>query len=188
MSEKKRDSGETGAPEDLMRYNLMMQTVLRQVVRMALLRVAREGLPGNHHFFIAFDTTHPEAGLSERLRKKYPQEMTIIIQHQFWNLKVHADRFEVGLSFDNIPEKLVIPFAAVKGFFDPAVQFGLQFDAPPLEDAEEAEPGAAPVKATAGEKADKGEQDGKADKSAPASTEGGDDKTKVVSLDAFRKK
>ncbi len=123
----------SGAAEDLMRYDLLAQSALRQVVKLALMRVEREGLPGNHHFFIAFDTTRPDVGMSERLRKKYPEEMTIIIQHQFWNLKVHANRFEVDLSFDNIPEKLVIPFDAIKGFFDPAVQFGLQFEVSPVE-------------------------------------------------------
>ncbi|WP_137389371.1 SspB family protein [Rhodoligotrophos defluvii] len=114
--------------EDLMRYDLMAQDALRGVVRAALKRAARTGLPGDHHFFIAFDTNHSGVRISERLRKKYPEEMTIVLQHQFWGLEVSDDRFEVDLSFDNIPERLAIPFAAIKGFFDPSVQFGLQFE------------------------------------------------------------
>ncbi len=166
----------SGAAEDLMRYDLLAQSALRQVVKLALMRVEREGLPGNHHFFIAFDTTRPDVGMSERLRKKYPEEMTIIIQHQFWNLKVHADRFEVDLSFDNIPEKLVIPFNAIKGFFDPAVQFGLQFEVSPLE--QEAIPWPGP---------DAGD-DGGRETGAEAAPKPAGEEEKVVSLDAFRKK
>ncbi|WP_342641588.1 SspB family protein [Rhodoligotrophos ferricapiens] len=114
--------------EDLMRYDLMAQDALRGVVKAALKRAARTGLPGDHHFFIAFDTKHPGVKISERLRKKYPEDMTIVLQHQFWSLEVYDDRFEVDLSFDNIPERLSIPLTAIKGFFDPSVQFGLQFE------------------------------------------------------------
>ena len=105
--------------EDLMRYDLLVQEALRRVVRLALLRVARTGLPGDHHFFIAINNRHDGVKLSDRLRRKYPNEMTIVLQHQFWNLAVHERHFEVDLSFDNIPEKLSISFEAVKGFFDP---------------------------------------------------------------------
>lgn len=114
--------------EDLMRYDLMAQDALRGVVKAALKRAARTGLPGDHHFFIAFDTNHSGVKISERLRKKYPEEMTIVLQHQFWSLQVSEDKFEVDLSFDNIPERLSVPFVAIKGFFDPSVQFGLQFE------------------------------------------------------------
>lgn len=132
--------------EDLMRYDLLAQEALRGVVRAALERVVREGLPGNHHFFISFSTLHPGVEISDRLHKKYEHEMTIVLQHQFWNLQVEADRFSVDLSFNDIPEELVIPFDAVKGFFDPAVQFGLQFEtrdepaAAPRESGKPAEP------------------------------------------------
>lgn len=115
--------------EDLMRYDLLAQDALRGVVRFALKRVERDGLPGEHHFYIAFDTTAPGVRVSERVRKQYPHEMTIVLQHQFWGLEVNDERFQVELSFDNIPEKLTIPFVAIKGFFDPSVQFGLQFEA-----------------------------------------------------------
>ena len=115
-------------PEDLMRYDILAQQALRGVVRAALKSVERSGLPGEHHFYIAFDTSHPGTKVSDRLKRKYPEEMTIVLQHQFWGLDVGDDGFRVELSFDNIPEKMEIPFAAVKGFFDPHVQFGLQFE------------------------------------------------------------
>ncbi|MEM8685720.1 MAG: ClpXP protease specificity-enhancing factor SspB [Pseudomonadota bacterium] len=115
-------------PEDQMRYDLLAQQALRGVVRAALERVRVDGLPGEHHFYIAFDTTHPGSKLSDRLRRKYPEEMTVVLQHQFWGLEVRDDGFNVELSFDNIPEKLEVPFAAIRGFFDPHVQFGLQFE------------------------------------------------------------
>ena len=85
-------------------------------------------MPGDHHFYIAFNTRAPGVELSEKIAARYPREMTIVLQHQYWNLRVHDDRFEVELSFDNVPEHLIIPFDAVKGFLDPAVQFGLQFE------------------------------------------------------------
>ncbi|MEM7427364.1 MAG: ClpXP protease specificity-enhancing factor SspB [Pseudomonadota bacterium] len=115
-------------PEDLMRYDLLAQQALRGVVRAALERVRRDGLPGDHHFYIAFDTNFPGAKLSDRLKRKYPEEMTVVLQHQFWGLEVHEHSFSVELSFDNVPEKLEVPFASIRGFFDPHVQFGLQFE------------------------------------------------------------
>jgi hypothetical protein len=114
--------------QDLMRYDLLAQDALRGVVRAALLRVRQSGLPGEHHFYISFNTRHPDVRLSERLRKKYEKEMTIVLQHQFWNLQVGERDFEVELSFNEIAEKLVVPFSAVKGFFDPAAQLALQFE------------------------------------------------------------
>src|SRR5918995_6202850 len=114
--------------QDLMRYDLLAQDALRGVVRAALLRVRQSGLPGEHHFYISFNTRHPDVRLSERLRTKYEKEMTIVLQHQFWNLQVGERDFEVELSFNEIAEKLVVPFSAVKGFFDPAAQFALQFE------------------------------------------------------------
>ncbi len=115
-------------PEDLMRYDLLAQQALRGVVQAALERVRKNGLPGEHHFYIAFDTNYPGARLSDRLKRKYPEEMTVVLQHQFWGLVVRDDGFCVELSFDNIPEKLEVPFASIRGFFDPHVQFGLQFE------------------------------------------------------------
>jgi hypothetical protein len=113
---------------DQIRYDLLTQQALRGVVRAVLIDAARKGLPGEHHFYIAFDTNAEGVRMPDRLRAQYPDEMTIILQHQFWDLKVADEEFEVGLSFGGVPAKLVIPFEAVKGFFDPSVQFGLQFE------------------------------------------------------------
>ena len=113
---------------DQIRYDLLTQQALRGVVRSVLTETAKKGLPGDHHFYISFDTKADGVQISDRLRGQYPEEMTIILQHQFWDLKVSDDEFEVGLSFGGIPERLTVPFDAVNGFFDPSVQFGLQFE------------------------------------------------------------
>jgi hypothetical protein len=113
---------------DQIRYDLLTQQALRSMVRDLLADVAKKGLPGEHHFFITFDTLAEGVKLSQRMRAQYPREMTIVLQHQFWDLAVFEDRFEVGLSFNGIPERLAIPLTAIKGFFDPSVQFGLQFE------------------------------------------------------------
>ncbi len=101
---------------------------MRGVVRTVLVRTAKSGLTGDHHFYISFDTESPGVSLSKRLKEKYPREMTIVLQHRFWDLVVSDERFEVKLTFDGIPERLVVPFAAIKVFFDPSVRFGLQFE------------------------------------------------------------
>lgn len=111
-------------------YESLAQDAMRGVVRAVLARAAKSGLPGDHHFYISFDTQAPGVGLSKRLKEKYPEEMTIVLQHRFWDLTVSEDRFEVKLTFDGIPERLVVPFAALKVFFDPSVRYGLQFEAP----------------------------------------------------------
>ena len=98
-----------------------MRTVLAQVSQ-------GESLPGNHHFYISFSTTLPGVGISKRLKDQYPDEMTIVLQHRYWDLQVHDDRFEVSLTFNSIPERLIVPFVALKVFFDPSVPYGLQFD------------------------------------------------------------
>ncbi len=115
-------------PEDLIRYDILTQDAMRSVVKKIITETAKAGLPGEHHFFVSFLTGFPNVRLSTRMRERYPDEMTIVIQHQYWDLKAHENSFEIGLSFDDIPESLSIPFAAIKGFFDPSVQFGLQFD------------------------------------------------------------
>ena len=109
-------------------YEGLAQEAMRGVVRSVLTRAAKTGLPGEHHFYISFETEAPGVSLSKRLKEKYPREMTIVLQHRFWDLAVSDDRFEVKLTFDGIPERLVVPFQAVKVFFDPSVRFGLQFD------------------------------------------------------------
>jgi uncharacterized protein len=168
--------------EDLMRYDQLAQNALRGVVRDALRKVQRTGLPGEHHFYIAFNTKYPGVGLSPRIAERYPREMTVVLQHQYWNLNIYEDRFEVELSFDNIPEKLIIPFNSIKGFLDPSVQFGLQFEVVPVEENTEAKPGEVVDmngKPT-GEQASETESNGD-DVADPS-------EKKVVSLDAFRKK
>jgi uncharacterized protein len=115
-------------PTDHIRYDVLARDALRGVLRRVLSDAAEHGLPGEHHFFITFLSKADGVKLSPRLLAQYPEEMTIILQHQFWDLVVTEDRFEVGLSFGGIPERLVVPFASIKSFFDPSVQFGLQFD------------------------------------------------------------
>src|SRR6185312_5338816 len=115
-------------PVDHIRYDILAQEALRDVVRKVLVDAAKKGLPGDHHFFITFDTRADGARLSPRLREQYPEEMTVVLQHQFWDLKVTEAAFEVGLSFGGVIERLVVPFAAIKSFVDPSVQFGLQFE------------------------------------------------------------
>jgi len=121
--------------EDLLRYDILIQDALRGAVKKILAEVARTGLPGEHHFYVAFDTTAPGVRISQRLKDRYPQEMTIVLQHQFWDLAIGEHAFEVGLSFGGVPEKLLVPYSAIKGFFDPSVQFALEFD--PGKTAEE---------------------------------------------------
>jgi hypothetical protein len=113
---------------DHIRYDVLTRDALRGVLRRVLNDAAAHGLPGEHHFFITFLSTAEGVKISPRLLAQYPEEMTVILQHQFWDLIVQDDRFEVGLSFGGIPERLVVPFAAIKSFFDPSVQFGLQFE------------------------------------------------------------
>ena len=109
-------------------YEALAQSAMRGIVRTVLARVAKSGLPGEHHFYIAFKTGAPGVVLSKRLKERYPEEMTVVLQHRFWDLLVNDVRFEVKLTFDSIPERLVVPFAAIKVFFDPSVPYGLQFD------------------------------------------------------------
>jgi hypothetical protein len=166
--------------EDLIRYDILAQDALRGVVRKVLSEVARTGLPGEHHFFVSFATTAPGVRISTRLLAQYPEEMTIVLQHQYRDLVVTEHALEVGLSFNGIPERLFVPFSAVKTFADPSVGFQLQFAAvaaPPraLELVED-KPAIALVAKSADEEPEVAEKD----ESAPAA--------QVVSLDAFRKK
>ncbi len=174
---------------DHIRYDVLAQTALRGVVRTVLADVAKKGLPGEHHFKITFNTAAPGVRLSERMRAQYPEAMTIILQHQFWDLHVSEQGFEVGLSFGGVSERLAVPFEAVTAFYDPAVQFGFQFE--PIEgafDRSAPEPGraAAPALPAAADKTD-------ALPSPPESTEppgrpDGGAGAEVVRLDRFRKK
>lgn len=112
---------------DQIRYDLLTQQALRGLVRSVLADTAKKGLPGDHHFFITFDTHADGVRMSDRLRGQYPEEMTVILQHQFWDLTVSDQAFDVGLSFGGITERLSIPFEAITTFFDPSVKFGLEF-------------------------------------------------------------
>ena len=132
---------------DHIRYDVLAQEAMRGVLRRVMTDAARQGLPGDHHFYITFLTQAAGVKLSPRLMEQYPQEMTIILQHQFWDLTVTDERFEVGLSFGGVPERLVVPFNAIKSFLDPSVQFGLQFN---IGEAASARQGQAVRRACAG--------------------------------------
>jgi len=198
--------------KDLIRYDLLVQDALKGVVRKVLIDAGKDGLPGEHHFYISFRTDFPGVRLSNRLREKYPQEMTIVLQHQFWDLNVTEHTFEVGLSFSGIPERLLIPFDALTGFFDPSVQFGLKFDSQDDEGEEDSEEAGAsqPARSSAAEpvelkqprkslppaekkpapvaKAEPPETSGDQAAEGEADEPAGSGTAEVVSLDAFRKK
>jgi uncharacterized protein len=151
-------------------YNEMVESALRGVVREALRRAARDGLRAGHHFYLSFRTAAPGVELPDYLVEKYPDEMTIVLQHQFWDLEVEESRFSVGLSFQNQVERLRIPFAAVTAFTDPSVKFGLQFQVP-VATASETAGLPAPVPAP-----------------PPASAPAERPAAEVVALDKFRKR
>jgi len=136
--------------KDGLRYDKMVERALRGVVREAISFAIADGLPGGHHFYITFKTGAPGVAIAEQLRAKYPDEMTIVIEHQFWELTVTPDEFAVTLSFNSRPERLTIPFAAITAFADPSVKFGLQFQETPSESPPHpgahpaAQPGGAP--------------------------------------------
>jgi hypothetical protein len=163
--------------EDLIRYDVLVQEALRGVVKKVLTEVAQAGLPGEHHFFVTFATRYPGVRISQRLLAEYPSEMTVVMQHQFWDLKVGDAAFEVGLSFKGVPETLHVPFRAISSFVDPHAGFQVKFDTTPdakvIEAAEAETP--APMIAPAA-------------KTEPASPAAEPGKASVVSLDAFRKK
>ena len=189
------------------RYDLLTQDALRGMVRRVLADTARMGLPGEHHFFISFKTQYPGVSIPVRLAEKFPEEITIVLQHQFWDLTVSDQGFEVGLSFGNAPERLIVPLAAVTAFFDPSVDFGVKFEVDEPEGAavaseikpipvvhavpaaEEPEPKKAPVKSARAKKAERPVEEvvqespaGTSEPDKPAESE------KIVSLDHFRKK
>lgn len=173
---------------DHIRYDVLARDALRGVLRRVLSDAAAHGLPGEHHFFITFISKAEGVKISPRLLAQYPDEMTIILQHQFWDLVVTEDRFEVGLSFGGIPERLVVPFQAIKSFFDPSVQFGLQFepseavaDTPPAPKL----PAAAPTPSAIAAPASPPEAAPDQEPPGPTTPSEG---AEVVRLDRFRKK
>jgi hypothetical protein len=156
--------------KDLLRYDKMVETALRGVVREALARTVASGLPGTHHFYVTFKTRYPGVAMSSTLQAQYPEEMTIVLEHQFWELEVEEERFAVTLSFQGKPERVSVPFEAITSFTDPSVKFGLQFQpgdgvVPPAESEPAAE-----------------------DKKEPSKGGQGGKTGEVVTLDSFRKK
>ena len=154
---------------DYMNYSKMVEDALRGVLRTALLHVVEHGLPGNHHFFISFRTSDDGVTVPDELRQRYPDEMTIVLQHQFWDLQVTPEDFAVTLSFNKVHERMVVPFGSVTAFADPSVQFGLQFRA-----------GDSDARAAAGQSEVAAQNEASAPPEKPAG--------EVVALDAFRKK
>ena len=143
---------------DSLDYDILVDDALRGAVASALKLVERDGLPGDHHFYITFRTDHPRTRISDGLKARYPEEITIVMQHQFWNLEVDERGFRIGLSFNQAPQTLYIPFAAVTAFVDPSAKFGLKF---------------------------RSRTDGGARTALPAPSA---DSANVVALDSFRKK
>lgn len=156
--------------DDLLHYPSLIDQAMRDVVHDVLRRVSASGLPGEHHFYISFNTAHPGVKMSDQLKSRYPKEITIVLQHQFWDFHVEDQRFHVTLSFGGVPEKLTVPFSALTAFADPSVKFGLQFQQPDM--FEGGNSGAQEVGDTLSFKSENDE-------------DGGD---KVISIEAFRKK
>ncbi|NRA87335.1 MAG: hypothetical protein HRU28_08065 [Rhizobiales bacterium] len=183
---------------DLMNYEQLTQDAMRTVVKRALEHVVEHGLPGDHHFYVSFDTNFPGVAISDSVYEQYPEEMTIVIQHQFWGLEVKDGILRIELSFNNVPEKLEIPLMAIIGFFDPHVQFGIQFEIPEeiLEAIETMEKEEAAKDETDADNIKKINMDSVEDEKPKAvkdttKTDKSDEENKgaqVVSLDAFRKK
>jgi hypothetical protein len=153
-----------------LRYDKMVENALRGVLREALTLTAKQGLPGAHHFYITFRTRHPGVVIPDPVRARYPEEMTIVLQHQFWGLDVTDSYFEVTLSFNRVNERLHVPFAAVSAFADPSAKFGLQFQVDESE-SDQRRPSTPPVESDVKEEA------------KPA-----EGTAQVIALDAFRKK
>jgi hypothetical protein len=189
---------------DYIRYDLLVQDALRSVVRKVMAETARSGLPGDHHFNIAFKTQAPGVVIPPAMRQRYPDEMAIILQHEFWDLEVGADAFEVSLNFSRKPERLTIPFDAITGFSDPSVPFGFKLEPRGAEEAPPERPAAAPIVRGPAKRAEPqppasaapaakpsppaaapkpSESAAKRPEKAPTG-----EAAKVVSIDAFRKK
>lgn len=182
-------------PVDYIRYDILTQEALRGVVRTVLSDAATKGLPGDHHFYITFDTHAEGVRISPRLQAQYPEDMTIVLQHQFWDLTVTEDAFEVGLSFNGIPERLTVPLEAIKAFFDPTVQFGLKFEIagePQAAEGDEAEipTKAGPIERSASIEPARAQPESLPSPANPKPDEGPNKPQggEVVRLDRFRKK
>jgi hypothetical protein len=181
------DDDQKQRPESLLPYETWIEQALRHVVAQAIEHVAVQGLPGGHHFYITFQTGHPGVQLPQRIRAQYPAEMTIVLQHQFWDLAFNRDTqaIQVGLSFGGVPSKLVIPLDAVVEFADPHIRYGLRFQA---TDAAAVEPGTAPAGTlTAVPASAAPNEPAPNEPEAPAEAKEAEP-GQVVSLDAFRRR
>lgn len=158
---------------DTLRYDRWIEDALKSVVRKGLKYCQEHGLPGEHHFYITFATDHPDAILPDHLREQYPEEITIVIENEFWDLEVSDEYFDVVLSFNDVKSPIHVPFEAIVGFADPSVKFGLQFKMELLSD-EDLE--------------DEFEDDLDGDETSSHSEEDQADKDNVIALDAFRNK
>jgi len=166
-----------------MPYDRWIEDAMRSVVRRALQQVAAEGLPGAHHLYVSFATGAPGVGLADELRARYAEEMTIVLQHQFWDLAIDDGKFEVTLKFHGRMQRLVVPFAAVTGFVDPSVNFALQFRPAPVPGSEQGEGGSASTTEVGTVAAAEAAQAGGAPGTVPGPVPG-----EVITLDRFRKK
>ena len=167
------DTPKSPEVEDLIRYDILAQEALRGVVKKVLQEVARTGLPGDHHFYITFRTKAPGVKIPDHLIEQFPDEMTIVVQHQYWDLEVFDGHFEIVLKFNRVPQHLSIPYVALTRFVDPAVNFGVSFE----------KPGASEENGVVAPALDSGEPEAPTDEAAPD----GSGET-VVNLDAFRRK
>lgn len=169
-------------------YPGMIDSAMRHVVREALIHVDKFGLPGDHHFFISFQTNYPGVSISPQLKARYPEEITIVVQHQFWDLKITDKQFSIMLSFNNIPEKLVVPFDALTAFADPSIKFGLQFHgkAHAGVNGQKEDPVACPVTGRNG--TEKPPMAAFEEDAPSEETPGAANDEKVVSMEAFRKR
>ena len=165
--------------QDFLEYPKMVERAMRGVVREALTVVGENGLPGLHHFYITFRTRAPNVTIADRLLTQYPDEMTIVMEHQYWDLSVDDDKFSITLSFGGAPENLVIPYAAITAFVDPSVKFGLQFDTESDDTAD------APSQT---QEATPSQDDSPTPDGEEGSADLPDDDGQVVALDNFRKK
>jgi uncharacterized protein len=176
---------------DHIRYDILTQDALRGVLKRVLEDTAKNGLPGEHHFYIDFDTRAEGVKLSPRLKAQYPEVMRIVLQHQFWDLTVSEDGFEVGLAFGGIPERLTVPFDSIKGFFDPSVQFGLQFETVEVSEEEGESDESAPLTVAKDGVFSPASESAPAPQDTAAASNDEPDKqpgAEVVHLDRFRKK
>ena len=181
-----------GTMRDQFNYPKMVDTALRGVVRTAMKQVQEQGLRGNHHLYVSFLTHYPGVVVADYLREKYQKEMTIVLQHQFWDLDISGDTLDLTLSFNKVPERLIIPYEAMTGFADPSVQFGLQFQPDPsrfknageIDQLTQLTPGSAVISVGnhADDEDDETDEEARVDALEPSIGE------KVVALDQFRKK